>query len=102
MAIEYVGNLIWALTMRTSVSCFTSVSLVFFCMYFLFLIICLIRANVEVPSRNFPRPSLLRHKNHPSRSRHGVCMSSIRLVLLLFSYKTKYLIEVVLSFMVFS
>jgi len=31
----------------------------------LYLIISMIRGNVEIPSRNFPRPSLLRQKNNP-------------------------------------
>jgi len=70
-------------------------------MYLLDLLICLLRGNVEIPSRNFPRPSLLWHKNYPIWDQQGLCMSCVRIILLMCSYMTKYPLEGVLSVMVF-
>uniref|UniRef100_A0A7C9AIP4 Uncharacterized protein n=1 Tax=Opuntia streptacantha TaxID=393608 RepID=A0A7C9AIP4_OPUST len=67
-----------------------------YCMYLLYLLICLMRGNVEIPAAQ-----AVKAKNHPIQFQHGLCMSFVRIVVLMFSYKTKYLLEGVLSVMLF-
>jgi len=64
-----------------------------FFMYLLDLLLCLLRGNVEIPSRNFPRPSLLWYKNNPFWGQHGLCMSFARVVFFMVSTKTKYPVD---------